>query len=305
MLGKGLRVDFDIAYYKQLLDHLGEGVYFTDRERRILYWNHAAEVMTGYQADEVLGLFCHDHLLQHVNENDQPLCDDDCPVKSAIINEKTVSTRAFLSHKEGDRLPVDIKVSPVYSEDGVLVGAVEVFSDASDQVELEALNQNLRKLIRIDPLTRLPNRRALLDAVHKEYLRFARYGTLFSVIFIEIENFNQIIASCGQKSGGEVLQWFARKLLGGFRKADMPSRWSGEKFIVLLPNAGAKAAEKAAEKVRQQLDGQLCPETGSYINSSFGVAEIGRQDSIERLLQRAERALEQSKEKGKGKVVRL
>ena len=72
-----------------------------------------------------------------------------------------------------------------------------------------------------------------------------------------------------------------------------------------MPNAGAKAAEKAAEKVRMQLAGQLCPETGSFIVSSFGVTEIGRQDSIERLLQRAERALLQSKEQGRGKVVRL
>ena len=298
-------MDFDVAYYKQLLDHIAEGVYFTDRERRILYWNYAAENLTGYAADDVLGAFCYDGILQHVDENDQPLCDAGCPVKQAMDTEVTVSIRAFLAHRDGHRLPVQIRVSPVFTEQRKLVGAVEVFADASDQVELETLNQNLRQLIRVDPLTRLPNHRALLDAMLKEYLRFARYGTLFSVILIELESFNQIVASCGQEAGTETLQWFARKLLGGFRKADMPSRWSAQRFAVLLPNAGGPAAEKAANKVRQQLAGQLCPATGSFILASFGVAEINRQDTLQRIMKRAERALALSREKKRGDVVRM
>ncbi len=298
-------MDFDVAYYKQLLDHLAEGVYFTDCDRRILYWNRSAEMLTGYRTDEVLGSYCHDNILRHVDEDDRPLCNDACPLSRAMESSRTVSERAFLYHKEGYRLPVQIRVSPVFDAAGTMVGAVEIFSDATDQVELEALNSGLRKLIRIDPLTRLPNRRALLDAMHKEYLRFARYGTLFAVIFIEIDNFGLIVDSYDKQAGDDTLTWFARKLLGGFRKADMPSRWSGPKFAVLLPNAGAKAAEKAAEKIRQLLAGQLCPETGSFISAGFGVTEVSRKDTIERLLKRAERALAQARGEGKGGVVRL
>ena len=298
-------MDFDVAYYKQLLDHLAEGVYFTDLERRILYWNQAAENLTGYPADDVLGAFCHDRILQHVDDNDKPLCDDRCPVRQAMEAETTVSIRAFLAHRDGHRLPVQIRVSPVFTEQGKLVGAVEIFADASDQIELESLNQNLRRMIRVDPLTRLPNHRALLDAMQKEYLRFARYGTRFSIILIELENFNQIVANCGQEAGTEVLQWFARKLLGGFRKADMPGRWLGQRFVILLPNAGAMAAEKAASKVRQQLTSQLCPATGSYIHASIGVTEVSRKDTLERMMKRAERALEQSRDLERGGVVRL
>ena len=296
-------MDFDVAYYKQLLDHLAEGVYFTDRDRRILYWNHAAEVLTGYETDEVLGSYCHDNILRHVDADDKPLCENDCPIDCAMHENKTISDRVFLFHKDGHRVPVNVKASPVFDEAGEMVGAIEVFSDATDQIELEGLNHGLRKLIRIDPLTRLPNRRALLDSVHKEYLRFARYGTLFSIIFIEIVNFEVIIDSFNRETADKTLQWFARKLLSGFRKADMPSYWSGEKFVVLLPNAGAKAAEKAADKVRHLLAGQLCTETGSFISADFGVTEITRQDSIERILKRAERALTEAKEKGG--VVRL
>ena len=61
-------------FHKQVLDHLAEGVYFVDTERKILYWNHAAEVLSGYSADEVVGSHCYNHILNHVNEKLEPLC---------------------------------------------------------------------------------------------------------------------------------------------------------------------------------------------------------------------------------------
>lgn len=297
-------MDFDSAYYKQMLDHLAEGIFYTDRDRRILYWNRAAGNLTGFSAAEVVGSFCDDDPLQHVDENNRPICNIESPVERAMQSAETFTARACLLHKAGYRLPVDIKVSPVYDETGALVGAAEIFSDASERLGLEKLNHGLRRLIRIDPLTRLPNRRAFLDTLQREYLRFARYGTPFSVIFIDIDNFGSINECLDRATGDRTLQWFASKLIGGFRKADMPSRWSGQRFAVLLPNAESKAAERAAEKIRERFDRQLCQETGAFLTASSGVTEITRHDSIERLLKRAEKGLQTAKAEGKNRVVR-
>ena len=57
----------DSAYYKQMLDNLSEAVYCVDKERRILYWNKAAEQLTGYTSDEVIGCLCKEGPLQHVD----------------------------------------------------------------------------------------------------------------------------------------------------------------------------------------------------------------------------------------------
>jgi len=256
--------------------------------------------LTGLDADEVLGSFCDNGTLQYVDENNQSMC----PVERAMLKTETFAARAFLVHQEGYRLPVDIKASPVYDGSGILVGAIEILSDASDRFDLEKLNHGLRRMIRIDPLTHLPNRRAFLDSLKREYLRFARYGTIFSVSFIDIDNFAAINECLDRATGDRTLQWFARKLLGSFRKADMACRWSGQRFVILLPNTSSKSAEKAAEKIRQRLDRQLCSETGAFLTASFGVTEISRHDSIERLLKRTEKGLLTAKAGGKNRVAR-
>jgi PAS domain-containing protein len=53
------------GFYRELLDHIGDGVYFVDRERLILYWNKGASRLTGYKAEELLGKCCQDDILCH------------------------------------------------------------------------------------------------------------------------------------------------------------------------------------------------------------------------------------------------
>ena len=55
-------------FFKRILDNLFDGVYFTDPNRTIIYWNQAAEDITGYAAEEVIGKRCADNILMHVND---------------------------------------------------------------------------------------------------------------------------------------------------------------------------------------------------------------------------------------------
>ncbi|MEJ2700786.1 MAG: diguanylate cyclase [Desulfuromonadales bacterium] len=168
----------DDKIYKQMLDHLAEAVYFVDTRRRILYWNRAAEVLTGYAADEVVGHFCFENILKHVDEQMVPLCEGRCPLVHAVETGQAVEKRVFLSHRKGHRVPVNVKVIPITSDGGTIIGAVELFSDASAFLEVEQLNVSLQNLIRIDPLTQLPNRRAVMEALEHEYQRYLRYSTV-------------------------------------------------------------------------------------------------------------------------------
>ena len=295
-------MELDPAFYKHLLDHLAEGVYFVDRERRILYWNRGAEAISGYAAEDVIGTRCSDAILEHVDDCMTFLCKGNCPLARAIDSGQPVEKRVFLLHKEGHRIPVDVKVAPVRDEKGEIAGAVEVFSDATAVVQVEKLNRELQKLIHVDPLTRVPNRRALMAALEREFLRFNRYATPISVIFADIDHFKKVNDTLGHTAGDGALQWVARKLSTSVRKTDMVGRYGGEEFVILLPATPPEAAVVTAEHMRAQISTSPCPYTESVITISFGVTAARSGDNISSLLDRADAALYTSKREGRNRV---
>jgi len=295
-------MDLHFEFHKQVLDHLAEGVYFVDTQRKVLYWNHAAELLSGYSAEEVVGSYCYDQILNHVNERLEPLCTGHCPLTIAIENREMIIERAFLHHKNGHRVPVNIKVNPVVNQDGTVIGAVEIFSDATPYLELEGMNRELEKTIRIDPLTKIPNRRAFREVILQEFQRYRRYATPFAVVFTDIDYFKKVNDRFGHKVGDRTLQWFARKLVSGLRKVDAISRYGGEEFLMLLPSTHPEAAVRTAEKLRALVAQRPCPETGQILTASFGVASIEPKDTPESLIERADRGLYLSKKAGRNQV---
>ena len=71
-------------FYKDIIDHLYDGVYFVDRERVITYWNHGAERITGYESQNVIGRSCRDNILNHVDSAGTQLCQDQCPMAACM-----------------------------------------------------------------------------------------------------------------------------------------------------------------------------------------------------------------------------
>ena len=80
-------------FFKKMLDELHDGVYFADTDRRILYWNTAAERLSGYAAADVVGSLCHDNILDHTDSAGCHLCRERCPLVAAIETGKQVCKR--------------------------------------------------------------------------------------------------------------------------------------------------------------------------------------------------------------------
>jgi PAS domain S-box-containing protein len=144
--------------YQTLLSNINDGVYFTDTERRIIYWNEAAVRITGYSAAEVIGHRCSDNVLIHVDADGQSLCLGRCPLAEAIRDRTARRALVYLHHKQGHRLPVHVRVTPLVDASGRLIGGAEFFSDASDQEAMRSRIAELEHLALLDPLTGLPNR---------------------------------------------------------------------------------------------------------------------------------------------------
>lgn len=121
------------SFYRSLLDNLMDGVYFVDPNRTITYWNKGAERISGYSKDEVMGKHCHDNILNHVDYSGNCLCKGECPLAQTLKDGKDRKTDLFLQNRNGERIPVSIRISPIL-EGGKIVGAVESFSDSSAKV---------------------------------------------------------------------------------------------------------------------------------------------------------------------------
>lgn len=291
--------------YKQILDQLGEAVYFVDRQRRILYWNRVAEQMTGFLAGEMVGRCCQDNLLDHVDAQMRPLCTQGCPLTQTMENGQPTEERIFLRHRDGQRLPVEVKIAPIRDQDGEIVGAVEIFSDASAFVRVEQLNQDLQRLVNIDQLTQIPNRRAVLNALERELERFRRYRTVFSVIFIDLDHFKQVNDRFGHAVGDQTLAWVAGLLRRLLRRVDMVGRYGGEEFVLLLPTTTSGDACILAEHLREQTAAEPCPATRETLTLSLGVTEACQSDTAVTVLERADRAMYEAKRQGRDRVCLL
>ena len=119
----------DSVVNKAFFDDIEDGAYYVDTARKIIYWNKAAETITGYESSHVIGAHCFNNILMHIDEEGNFLCGAKCPlvetVKSGVGHEATV----FLLHKDGYRLKVLVLVAPVRDANDRIIGAVEIFQE--------------------------------------------------------------------------------------------------------------------------------------------------------------------------------
>lgn len=118
----------DHAEFRRWLDGAGEAAYLVDPARRIVFWNRAAEQLTGFLRQQILGRFCADgDLLVHCDDAGVNLCHAGCPLAGTLADGRCRAQRVYLRHAEGYRLPVRVRAAPLLNPDGGIAGAVEVF----------------------------------------------------------------------------------------------------------------------------------------------------------------------------------
>ncbi|HEX2205790.1 MAG TPA: diguanylate cyclase [Longimicrobium sp.] len=174
--------------------------------------------------------------------------------------------------------------------------------------ELEVANKRLRKLSITDGLTGLFNHRHVHELLREEFERSHRTGEPIAVAMLDLDRFKQINDTYGHPTGDVILYETARILGETAREIDMPGRYGGEEFIVILPNTEEEEAGRFAERVRQAVEGHVYRDEANEIRMtlSCGVASFPSEgaDSPESLLKKADDALYVAKESGRNRVVR-
>jgi len=132
--------------FDRLVDNLHDGLYIVDKDRKIQYWNKAAEKISGFSASEVVGRSCSDNILTHVDSEGNSLCLGMCPLAMTIADGKDREAEVFLHHKDGHRVPVSVYTSVLTAGNGDVIGGVELFSDISSLKSIELRVRELEEM---------------------------------------------------------------------------------------------------------------------------------------------------------------
>lgn len=138
-----------------ILDAMPDGVYLTDTSRKIVFWNQAAERITGWKREDVLGRPCSDNILVHIDKDGNKLCGNtSCPLHRAIVTGENSETPVlvFAQSKSGERIPMEVSVAPLRNNQGETIGGVEVFRDMTETM----MDLNRARLIQKTALNSAP-----------------------------------------------------------------------------------------------------------------------------------------------------
>lgn len=163
----------------------------------------------------------------------------------------------------------------------------------------------LRQQALHDPLTALPNRRALDNELQKAWQRLRREHRSFALLALDLDRFKTVNDVYGHLAGDSVLQQVAQRLKAAARSMDTVARTGGEEFIVLVPQVDLAGAMAAAERLRASIMAKPFegPEVSLPLTISVGVAMAGEHDTdLNLVMQQADRALYAAKTGGRNRV---
>ena len=175
--------------------------------------------------------------------------------------------------------------------------------------EVAELRQNLAELsslVRTDTLTGIANYRYFFQALEQEIERTQRSGQPTSLIMLDIDFFKKVNDQWGHEVGNQALVHLSRLLQQIVRKLDIPCRYGGEEFAVVLPNTNLVACLPVAERIRHGIEKSSLDVAGKPLSmtASLGIATYtGKQETtVEDLIKQADQYLYQAKESGRNRV---
>ncbi len=296
---------FEDTQLASFSDALHEGFFVVGRHRHIVLWNRAARSIAGYRSEEILGRRCLDGLLVHVDGHGRSLCEHACPVARCLEDGGDHSTLAYLRHRDGYRLPVHLRTSPVRRSDGHVLGIAQVFQDAWDRVGRLERYADLRRLGMVDPATRLPNRRFLLKALGGHADGFRRYGWRYGVLLLGVDGDEDRIDPAGERANERVLSMTANTLAACVRRGDTLGRWGRREFLVAAEHLDSAELADLGERLRALVEASFAATShgplAATVSAGGTLALPG--DDAESILRRTAACLRSAKGAGGNRVM--
>lgn len=305
----------ELHWLLDIVQSIDVGVVVMDRDYNVEVWNSFMENHSGVGADKA----ARQSLFTLFPEIDQAWFTH--KVETAVM----LGTRAFTIWEQrpnlvhfksyqpitgmADEMYQNVTILPLRSSTGktdhVCLIIYDVTGVAVNKRQLESANTKLQELALRDGLTGLLNRRYWESCLEREFARHQRYDNPVSLVIFDIDHFKRVNDTYGHQTGDEVIRETARITSQLVRETDFAGRYGGEEFVVLLPGTTLDGAAQFAERLRSTIERQQIDYQGSPLTFtiSLGVATLADDMAgYQALLERADKALYQSKEGGRNRV---
>jgi diguanylate cyclase (GGDEF)-like protein/PAS domain S-box-containing protein len=295
---------FDIVPFARdlVVDDLADGVIVADKAGRIVDLNASAERLTQLKHDEVVGRQAEEVLEHYPVLTEILAAPDDGP-------SHTIGRREMVIKLDDVNRYYGVSSSRVMSHRGRFLGRAVVLHEVTERVKLV---EQVRELANSDDLTGLCNRRHFLELAGREFERARRHDYPVSLVMFDVDHFKEVNDTYGHRAGDLVLRELALKCRSVLRSTDVVGRLGGEEFAVLLSHANLKGAAQTADRIRQAVEsmrvGGGTHGDGIMITISVGVTQLAADamappDTLDLVLERADKALYQAKGAGRNSVV--
>lgn len=254
-----------------------DGMVVTDRHGGIVLMNPSAVEILKANADDI------------VSNGFRYLFGDPQVMSRAIEEDGYIEIQV-------DERTLQILASTIRNQADEIIGSAALIRDITTEKNMQ---NELRHLAISDALTGLFNRRHLDTCLTRELDRCARYGNEISVLMFDVDHFKNFNDEYGHDMGDRVLQHIATTVRQVIRRIDIPCRYGGEEFVIILPETGFECAMMVGERVRAAVEADSVE--GKRVTISIGVATypwvMARMP--QQLIEAADRALYEAKQAGR------
>ncbi len=278
-----------------------EAIMITDAHANIVRVNQAFQEITGYSAEEVIGK---NPRILSSGRQDKNFYQ---AMWQHLLDRGSWTGEIWDKRKSGQIYPKWLTITAVKNELRHTTEYVAIFSDITARKEAEA---EIYSLAYYDMLTKLPNRRFLLDRAHQAQAISARSHLYGALLFLDMDRFKTLNDTLGHDVGDLFLVEVAKRIQANVRESDTIARIGGDEFVVLIEEIAETAEDTSqrvaliAEKIRSALSAPYFINDQEHHSSpSIGVSlYFGNNEKVEALLKHADLAMYQAKEAGRNAV---
>jgi diguanylate cyclase (GGDEF)-like protein/PAS domain S-box-containing protein len=280
----------DPDIYRTILDALQIGVSVLDLEKKIVFWSDGAEQITGYTRMDVLGHCCSDNILLHCTQTKCEMCNEKCPLATALHDARSMEAMTFIHHKSGYRIQVHLWAIPLRDKHGSIIGIIQTFEGEFDAQSTNSNERRMKERGLLDEVTGLPNQAIMQSRLRETLGTFNELHIPFGIAWLTAEDINQFRARYGQGAARSVIQVLGRTLRNTVWPSDLVGTWTDDQFLVILMGCNEEALQAVRERMLRMLAGATIKWWGEelLIAVSIGCAGAHPGDTVESILQRAQ-----------------
>jgi len=281
-----------VSLLAKALEYTDKLVLITDLGGHIIYVNDAFIKLSGFSREELIG--SKPSILRSRTKDEAFYR----KLWNTILSGEMYHDVIVDQNKDGEDFYVEFNIAPIFGKENKIEHFVFTGSDVSNRIKIE---NKLKQLATIDSLTRVYNRYKINEVIEHQIARSKRYGEVFSILMFDIDYFKKVNDTYGHYVGDVVLKKLSELISSHIREVDSFGRWGGEEFMLLLHKANQAEAIYIAEKIRKLVE-NFSIENLYKITVSIGVTTFKKNDTKHLLLERADKALYESKKEGRNRV---